>query len=421
MAMAMAAFPYQSIATQSAALCAFLLRSGSVRAFAVGSGLSFGAVPCGCAGRRPRWPTEPTPSKSRRPPRPPSSRRSASAAPAMARGSALVTVREAIEAHRTDARGGGDGPRAVFVDGSWHMPAGPDPRNGRSEFQSGPRVPGALYFDIDDVAPPPGDPSNSKGLPHMKPPARMFAHAMDRMGIRPQDTIYVYASEGCGFYHRAYWTLSSCGYHDPDRVKLMQGSLGEWKANGGELEMGELADDDPRLFRMGDVDWKNESPKYACWKEDAPNSVVDMAQLMEVVGGNASADAVVVDARSAGRFYGRDPEPRPGLRGGRMPGAVNVPFVSLLDLEDKTKFLPMDEVRKIFVEAGVAPLGEGSGMSRRVICSCGSGVTAAALAVGLEECGLREKGDISIYDGSWIEWGGDADAPIVSDEENAKG
>jgi len=236
------------------------------------------------------------------------------------------------------------------------------------------------------------------------------------MGISPDDTLYVYATNGCGFYHRAYWTLSSCGYHDPKKVKLVQGSLDEWKECGGELEFGELNEDDARLFRMGDVDWESNSPKYTCWKdtEDSGDSVVDMEQVFAVVKEEVS-DAIIVDARSSGRFYGKEPEPRPGLRGGRMPGAVNVPFVSLLDSNDLTKFRPMEDVKDIFVKAGIAPLEEGSSsVPRKVICSCGSGVTAAALAVGLEECGLRKKEDISIYDGSWIDWGGDDDMPIVT-------
>ena len=98
-----------------------------------------------------------------------------------------------------------------------------------------------------------------------------------------------------------------------------------------------------------------------------------------------------------------------------MPGAINAPFVSLLDPNDATKFKPMEEVKDIFIKAGIGPVEEGSASPRKVICSCGSGVTAAALAVGLEECGLRKKDDIVIYDGSWIEWGGDENVPIVTD------
>jgi len=251
----------------------------------------------------------------------------------------------------------------------------------------------------------------------MKPSFPLFAHAMDRMDISPQDNLYVYATDGCAFIHRAYWTLAFCGYHDPQRVKLVQGSLKEWTEHGGELEYGESPDG---LFRMADLDWEKStsSLKYKCWKDlndiDEHSAVVDMDDVLAVVTEKVS-DSIIVDARSAGRFYGRDPEPRPGLRGGHMPGAVNVPFVSLLNPEDVTKFRPMEEVREIFIKAGIQPLDEDGSVPRKVICSCGSGVTAAALAVGLEECELREKEDIYIYDGSWIDWGGNDGTPIVTD------
>jgi len=321
--------------------------------------------------------------------------------------SSLVTIKQAIEAHKSNNSNN------KFIDGSWFMPG---TRNGRSEYISGPRIPGALYLDIDDVSPQPGSADNPNSLPHMKPSSKLFACTMDRMGITPDDTLYVYGTPGCGFNHRAYWTLSSTGYHDPSKVKLIQGSLDEWKECGSELEYGELKDDDTRLFKMSDInDYENASPKYTCFQNDA-SSVVDMEQVLQVVEDDSSSDTIIVDARSAGRFYGKDPEPREGLRSGHMPNAINVPFISLLDSSDMTKFKPMEEVREIFVNAGIKPLVKGDdNVPTKVICSCGSGVTAAALAVGLEECGLREKEDIVIYDGSWIEYGGNQETPIVTD------
>jgi thiosulfate/3-mercaptopyruvate sulfurtransferase len=98
-----------------------------------------------------------------------------------------------------------------------------------------------------------------------------------------------------------------------------------------------------------------------------------------------------------------------------MPNALNVPFASLLREDDMTKFKSMDRVKQIFIEAGIKPYEECTDNEKKVVCSCGSGVTAATLAIGLEECGLRKREDIYIYDGSWIEWGGDTTTPIIKD------
>ncbi|KAL3794203.1 hypothetical protein ACHAWO_010207 [Cyclotella atomus] len=301
---------------------------------------------------------------------------------------ALVSIPEAIAAHSRDD--------SIFVDGSWHMP---NTRNARDEFRRGPRIVGARYFDIDTVCT-----ANTKNLPHMKPSGHQFSVAMDILNITPGNTLYVYANNGCGFAHRAYWTLSS--FHDPSKVKLVQGSLEEWKSNGGALDDAELDEDDERMIRMP-KDWQQRTPKYKCRQVD---NTVDMDQMLDFV--TERTGAVIVDARSHGRFVGKDPEPRPGLRGGHMPNALNVPFVSLLDDNDMTKFKPLDQVKEKFIEAGIKPIEESSNDERKVVCSCGSGVTAAALAVGLVECGLREKEDVYIYDGSWIEWGGDDNTPI---------
>lgn len=241
----------------------------------------------------------------------------------------------------------------------------------------------------------------------MKPTPKQFSVAMDILNITPDNTLYVYANNGCGFAHRAFWTLSS--FHDPNKVKLVQGGLDEWKSNGGIMEDTELSQDDSRLIRLPD-DWEQRVPKYKCYEV---HNTVDMDQMLDIVA--KKSDGIIVDARSFGRFVGKEPEPRPGLRGGHMPNALNVPFVSLLDADDMTKFKSLDQIRQMFIKAGVKPYEESSDSENKVICSCGSGVTAAALAVGLDVCGLRKKEDIYIYDGSWIEWGGDEHTPIDKD------
>lgn len=290
----------------------------------------------------------------------------------------------------------------------------------------------------------------------MKPTATLFALAMESMGVRPMDTVYVYAMDNCAFVHRAYWTFAYTGYHDPRKVKLVQGSLEEWDRWGGPLdrrvlllppnhnhhssEDGGGEDGDLRIFQAQNNKVISSSlcPKYVPWMDrghgdgsGSDESVSDSHHVLAIVKDipkcNTANRTIIIDARSAGRFYGREPEPRSGLRGGHIPGSINVPFLSLLDPTDVTKFRPMEEVRTIFVKAGVLPLvsgdrnddtdddSGGNSSSRKIICTCGSGVTAATLAVGLVESGLRAREDVSIYDGSWIDWGGREDTPIATE------
>lgn len=344
------------------------------------------------------------------------------------KSSGLVTIHEALTAyhHATNSHGG----RNIFIDGSWHMPT--SLRNARLEYTKGPRIPGALYFDIDDIS----SPSPNNNLPHMKPTSQLFASVMDIMGICPNDTIYIYAMNGCAFVHRTYWTFAYTGYHDPRNVKLIQGSLDEWMQFNGldheEIINSHDNDDkndtiivDKRLFCVKEID-TSITPRYIPWKDDGDDdrSVSDRNNVLAVVldkkdnNDNKSA-TIIVDARSSGRFYGTEPEPRPGLRGGHIPGSINVPFVTLLNPNDVTKFRPISEVRSIFIDAGIHEVEENATKATKaemkVICSCGSGVTAATLAVGLVESGLRNREDVSIYDGSWIDWGGSNATPIETD------
>jgi thiosulfate/3-mercaptopyruvate sulfurtransferase len=262
-----------------------------------------------------------------------------------------------------------DSPGLVVLDGSMHLPT--SGRDAKAEYLAA-HIPGALFFDIDDIA------DDRSPLPHMLPTADKFASRVKKMGIGDGMQVIAYDSEGLYSAARVWWMFRAMGHTD---VRVLNGGLKKWKAEGRPLEDGE-----PRR--------RSERHFTATLNAELVRDVGDIRGLI------ASKAAQIVDARAAGRFEGTLPEPRKGLRSGHIPGSRNVPFASLLEADGTLK--PATELEAIFAKAGVDT-------SRPVVASCGSGVTAGVVALALAVLG---RADAAVYDGSWSEWGADPALPI---------
>lgn len=263
-----------------------------------------------------------------------------------------------------------DAPDLHIVDASWHLP-GAD-RDARAEFAAG-HIRGAVFFDIDEIA------DQTTDLPHMAPPPEKFASRVRRLGLGDGVRIVVYDSTGIFSAARVWWLFRLMGHED---VRVLDGGLPKWLAEGRPVEdLAPVPRD--RHFTV----------------RRQPALVRDLAQVREKL---ASGSAQLVDARPAARFEGTAPEPRAGLPSGHMPGSLNVPWSSLM-APDGTLLEP-DRLAGVFREAGVD-------LSRRIVTSCGSGVSACVLALGLARLGLW---DVPVYDGSWAEWAAQPGAAIAT-------
>lgn len=260
-------------------------------------------------------------------------------------------------------------PDVIVMDASSHLPT--DGRDAKAEYLEE-HIPGALFFDLEDLS------DESNDLPHMLPAPEKFASRMRKMGVGDGNRVVVYDTRGLFSAARAWWMFRIFGHDD---VAILDGGLKKWKAEGRALDF-----DMPRPRQE-----RHFSPRFqttmVCDKDEVSKASEDGSRQ-------------IIDARSAPRFAGEEVEPRAGLRSGHIPGSKNVHYASLLN-EDGTVRAP-DEISRIFADAGVDP-------AKPVYTTCGSGITAAILSLGLDMIGHK---DVTLYDGSWTDWGSDEAVPV---------
>lgn len=260
-----------------------------------------------------------------------------------------------------------DAPDIVVVDGSYYLPT--QKRDGHAEYLAA-HIPGAVFFDVNAIA------DTTTDLPHMLPSPEAFSSAMRQLGIGDGVTIVVYDGLGLFSAARVWWTFRIFGVRD---VYVLDGGFPKWKAEGRPIELHEV----------------KRTPRHFTARFNRP-AVADMASVKQTL---SDKSAQVVDARSAERFAGTAPEPRPGLPSGHMPGAFNVPYSEIVE---DGRLVEPERIAAAFAKAGIDT-------DKPIVTSCGSGVTAAILWLGLDAIGKPPK---SLYDGSWTEWAAQPDAAI---------
>jgi thiosulfate/3-mercaptopyruvate sulfurtransferase len=261
-------------------------------------------------------------------------------------------------------------PDLRVIDASWYMPD--DGRDPKAEYNAA-HIPGARFFDIDEIA------DTRSDLPHMAPPPEKFMSRMRKMGVGDGHQVVVYDGAGIFSAARVWWLFRMMGKED---VAVLDGGLPKWRAEGREIE------DMPPILRERHLTARRQAQMV--------RDVTQVAAAMKL------GDQEIVDARGPGRFRGEEPEPRAGLRSGHIPGSKNLHYRALL-AEDGT-LKDMDGLAAAFAEAGID-------LAKPVITTCGSGVTAAIVNLALERLGRR---DHALYDGSWAEWGRFDQLPVAT-------
>jgi thiosulfate/3-mercaptopyruvate sulfurtransferase len=265
-----------------------------------------------------------------------------------------------------------DNPAISILDGTYHLPTAR--RDAAAEFTLK-HLPGAARFDIDDIC------DKDDVLPHMIPSAELFASKVSALGITNEHQVIVYDVYGMQSAARTWWMFRVFGH---DNVTVLNGGLPKWEAEGRPITTATS----PRSVSRFQADFRPQLVR----------AIDDVRRTVD------TGDAQIIDARSAGRFNAAEPEPRAVMRSGHMPGAFSLPFTELLDTPYRT-FKNTEAIRERVRAANID-------LDKPITISCGSGVTACAVSLGLFQIGKK---DASVYDGSWSEWGDRSDTPVVTD------